>query len=264
MELAGKVVVVTGGGRGIGRAMCQQFAAEGLAGLVVADLDADATHDTAAQCGGVAAHADVGVERDVVELVQTAVDAFGRIDLFCSNAGVGGDGGVEVADEVWQRCWQINVMAHVYAARAVIPLMVAQGGGYLLQTVSAAGLLAAPMAMPYGAAKHAALALAESIAITYGGQGIKVSALCPGAVDTVLLMEQLDGRTRNAMLAVSPLRQPAEVAEAALAGIEQERFLILSHPEIAAQYRNRATDTDRWLNGVRRTLDRSHSGASPR
>lgn len=258
MELADKVVVVTGAGHGIGQALCQRFGREGLAGLVASDVDAESAATTAGSAGGIAVQADVGVERDVQRLVRTAWETFGRIDLFCSNAGVGGDGGVEADDEVWRHCWQVNVMGHVYAARAVIPRMAEQGGGYLLQTVSAAALLTGPGATPYTASKHAALALAESLAIDHAKDGITVSALCPGAVNTRLLMENIDAPTRAALLSVTRLVEPEDVAAAAVAGIQEERFLILSHPETAEQFRNRAHDPDRWLRGVRRALNADH------
>lgn len=254
MDAAGKVVVVTGGGRGIGRALARRLAREGLAGLVVGDLDIESARATADLCGGDAALTDVAVEQDVVDLVALCMKRFGRVDLFCSNAGTGGDGGIEALDTVWDRCWRVNVMAHVYAARAVIPVMLANGSGYLLNTVSAAGLLTAPLATPYGVSKHAALAFAESLAISYGSRGVTVSALCPGAVDTALLMEEVDPRTREAMLAVTEVQSAEQVAETAVSGIADERFLILTHPETAKQYQQRALDTDRWIRAAQRVM----------
>lgn len=254
MELTGKVIVVTGAARGIGRALCHRFHREQPAALVVSDIDAESAEATARSVGGLAVPADVGIEQDVVDLVGTALEEFGRIDLFCSNAGISGDGDVTADDDVWRRCWQVNVMAHVYAARAVIPHMVERGGGYLLQTVSAAALLTAPKAAAYTASKHAALALAESLAVDHAADGVKVSALCPGAVNTPLLMEDIDSTTRQALLYVSRLVEPADVAEVAVAGIQQERFLLLSHPEAAEQYRKRAADPERWLSSLRRVL----------
>ena len=192
MELTGKVAVVTGGGSGIGAALCRRFAAEGAKGVVVADLNADAALAVAEEIGGLAATVDVAVEADIVALVERAEEAYGPVDLFCSNAGIGGGGGIEQTDEAWDRIWQVNLMAHLYAARAVVPGMVARGEGYLLNTASAAGLLTNLGNAPYSVTKHAAVALAEWLAITYGDQGLKVSCLCPMGVRTPLLTDGLD------------------------------------------------------------------------
>ena len=254
MDLSGKHVVVTGGANGIGRALCERFSKEG-ARVTVADLDVTAAEAVAASFGGTAHRSDVAIETDVIDLVETAEADQGPIDLFCSNAGVGGDGGVEAPDEVWHRNWAVNVMAHVYAARILIPRMTARGGGYLLQTVSAAGILTSPGAAPYAAAKHAAIGLAEFISITYGGQGIKVSCLCPQAVNTRLLMEQSDPTVMRAMLAVADLIEPADVAAAVVTGLAREDFYIFPHPEAHEYYVRRASDPDRWLRGMRRFLE---------
>ena len=177
MKLDGKVVVVTGGGSGIGRAMLRRFAVEKPRALVVADRDRGAAEAVAAEVGGMAVECDVGREAEIAALVQRTLDAHGQIDLFCSNAGIAPTGGVEVADAEWTRVWEVNVMAHVWASRAVLPGMLARGSGYLLATASAAGLLSMIGAAPYAVTKHAAVSLAEWLAITYGDQGIKVS--CP-------------------------------------------------------------------------------------
>ena len=190
MKLEGKVVVVTGGANGIGSALSRRFAAEGAAGVVVADMDVAGAEKVAAEIGGLAVKTDVSRDVDVQGLVEQATAAYGRIDLFCSNAGIGGFvGGTEVPNDEWQRIWEINVMAHVYAARAVLPAMLARGEGYLLQTVSAAGLLTQIGSAPYSVTKHAAMAFAEWLSITYGDAGITVSALCPQGVRTRMLGE---------------------------------------------------------------------------
>lgn len=254
MELGGKVVVVTGGGSGIGRALCIRFAAEGAKAVVVADLNQEGAEQVASEVGGLAVRTDVSQESDVRALVDQAEDAYGPIDLFCSNAGIGGGGGVEVPDADWQRIWDVNLMAHVYAARAVVPGMVARGEGYLLNTASAAGLLANLGNAPYTVTKHAAVALAEWLAITYGGQGVKVSCLCPQGVRTPMLMGGLDADDPAAamVLASGGLIEPEELAEIVVAGLREERFLILPHPEVAEYYRRKADDPDRWIRGMQR------------
>ena len=249
MQLKGKVVVVTGGGNGIGRALCRRFAAEGTRAVIVADVQAAAAEQVAKEIGGKAIAANVGREPEVVRLVEQVIKEFGAIDLFCSNAGVGAKGGVEAADEEWLRSWEVNVMAHVYAARAVLPHMLARREGYLLQTVSAAGLLTQLGSAPYAVTKHAALALAEWILITHGDQGIKVSALCPQGVRTDMLKRAEFGG--GAFLLEGAL-EPEQVAEEVVKGLAEERFLILPHPEVAEFFRRKATDYERWLRGMRR------------
>jgi NAD(P)-dependent dehydrogenase (short-subunit alcohol dehydrogenase family) len=248
MELNGKVAVVTGGANGIGRALCERFASAG-AHVVVADVDASGAAEVARVVGGVAVEANVARDADVIRLTAEASTRFGRIDLFCSNAGIGVDGGPEASDEAWQRIWDVNVMAHVYAARAVLPQMLARKEGYLLQTVSAAGLLAQIGSAPYSVTKHAALAFAEWLSITYGDQGIRVSALCPQGVRTNMLLKAEFGG--GAFLLEGAL-EPAQVAEAVVQGLAEERFLILPHPEVAEYFKRKANDYDRWLRGMRR------------
>ncbi|MGH9657226.1 MAG: SDR family oxidoreductase, partial [Bryobacteraceae bacterium] len=225
---------------GIGRALCRRFAKEGLAGLVVADVDPAGAEAVASECGGVAAHCDAAVERDV----RALFDVYGRVDVFCSNAGIFVEGGVDVADAAWDRIWRVNVMAHIFAARA----MVERGGGYLLQTVSAAGLLTQIGSAPYAVTKHAALALAEWLAVTHGDAGLKVSCLCPQGVRTRMLGERPNFLTAGAI-------EPEAVAEAAVAGLDAERFLILPHPDVAEYFRRKASDYERWLRGMRRLRD---------
>ena len=246
MELRDKIAVVTGGATGIGRALCRRFAAEG-ARVVVADMDEPGAAEVAASVGGLAVTANVSVEADVIRLVAQATETFGRVDLFCSNAGVALDGGPEASDEGWQRIWSVNVMAHVYAARAVLPPMLERGDGYLLQTASAAGLLSQVGSAPYSVTKHAAVAFAEWLAITYGEQGIKVSCLCPQGVRTNMLE-----RARGGAFLRDGALDPDEVAAVVVAGLRDERFLILPHPEVLDYFRRKADDYDRWLRGMRR------------
>ena len=189
MELRDRICVVTGAASGIGQALCQRFAAEGARAVVLVDKDADGALATAETLGtrGTALTADVTVEADIEAVVERTEAEIGPIDLFASNAGILGFGGIEAPDTVWESVWSVNVLAHLYAARVMIPLMLERGGGYLLSTASAAGLLSQPGDAPYSVTKHAAVALAEWLAITYGDLGIKVSCVCPMAVDTAML-----------------------------------------------------------------------------
>jgi len=251
MRLTGKVVVVTGGGTGIGRALCRRFAAEGAKATVVADLNAATATQVADEIGGTAITADVSREADVVRLVTQTIAQHGAIDLFCSNAGIAVNGDEHTPDAEWARCWDVNVMAHVYAARAVVPHMLERGGGYLLQTVSAAGLLTHPQSATYAVTKHAALAFAEWLSMKYGDRGITVSALCPQGVRTdMLLRADIEG-TRRSFLLDSAL-EPEQVADDVVKGLAAERFLILPHGEVAEYVRRKANDHDRWLRGMRR------------
>jgi NAD(P)-dependent dehydrogenase (short-subunit alcohol dehydrogenase family) len=246
MNLNDRVAVVTGGANGIGRALCRRFAAEG-ARVVVADIDGDGAARLAKEIGGISARTDVAVESDIIRIVQQSTAAFGPIDLFCSNAGIATEGGGEVADEAWQRIWSINVMSHIYAARAVLPSMLKRGEGYLLQTVSAAGLLSQVGSAPYSVTKHAALAFGEWLSITYGDAGIRVSCLCPQGVRTNMLAQAAHG----SFLQEGAL-DPEQVAECVVAGLAEEKFLILPHPEVGEYFRRKAADYDRWIRGMRR------------
>ncbi len=250
MKIADKVVVVTGGAHGIGRALCHRFSADGAAFVGVVDYDDHGAQATAREIpNGHAFAANVASESELAEVVESVLKLHGRVDLLCSNAGIGVQGGEEVPDREWQRIWDINVMAHVYAARAVLPSMLARGDGYLLQTVSAAGLLTQIGSAPYAVTKHAALAFAEWLSVTYGDQGIKVSALCPQGVRTRMLEGAEFGE-------VEFLRQgalePDYVAAEVVKGLEAENFLILPHPEVAEYIRRKAGDYDRWLRGMRK------------
>lgn len=235
---------------GIGRALCQRFAAEGARAVVVADLEFDKAEQVASEIGGVAVKTDVSNEADIVNLVKQATEQFGQIDLFCSNAGIiGKPGGAEVSNEDWQEIFGVNVMAHIYAARAVLPQMIERGEGYLLQTASAAGLLTQIGSAPYSVTKHAAVAFAEWLSITHAAQGIKVSCLCPQGVRTRMLLGE-DGQGENFLVAGSVSAE--EVADCVIKGLADERFLILPHPEVADYFQRKANDYDRWLRGMRR------------
>lgn len=254
MELAGKHVVVTGAGSGIGRACAIRFAAEG-ARVVVADLNASAAEHVAGEIGdALALGVDVGSEVSIQALVDRAVqDA--PIDLFFSNAGIAGPpGGPEAPDDALQRTWEINVMAHVWAARAVLPAMRERGHGYLLSTASAAGLLTQVTALGYSMTKHAAVAVAEWLAIAYGDDGIKVSCLCPQAVRTPMLDLALEDPVGAAPLMAGGLLEPEDVAAAVVAGLREEQFLILPHAEVARHLALKGAQPERWLSGMRRIV----------
>jgi NAD(P)-dependent dehydrogenase (short-subunit alcohol dehydrogenase family) len=253
MELRDKVVLVTGGADGIGRALCRRFVAEGVRGLAVVDRQAEAAADLADELGptAMALTADVADEADVVAAVHATEARFGPIDLLVSNAGIGTGGGVEAPNEAWQQIWEVNLMAHVYAARAVLPGMIARGEGYLLNTASAAGLLTNIGAAPYSVTKHAAVALAEWLAITHGDQGVKVSCLCPQGVRTNMLLGGADDPAGAVVLAQGAI-EPEDVAEAVVQGLRAESFLILPHPEVLTHFQRKAGDYDRWLGGMRK------------
>jgi NAD(P)-dependent dehydrogenase (short-subunit alcohol dehydrogenase family) len=255
VELAGKVAVVTGGASGIGRALCRRFASEG-ASVVVADVDVPGAAAVAREVDGLAVPGDMSVEADVTALIDATLLSYGRIDLFCANAGIlwgspPGDPaaviGPDAPDEAWERMWRVNVLAHVYAARAVVPLMLDQGGGHILVTASAAGLLTVLGNAPYALTKHAAVALAEWLAITYGDRGLKVSCLCPEFVRTDMLASA-GGHLGTAAGVI----EPEDVAALVVEGLRDERFLILPHPQVAEYFRRKADDYDRWLAGMRR------------
>ncbi len=248
MELTGKVIVVTGAGHGIGRALCRRFARENPRGIVVSDIDEDAARQVAGECEGLAIGCDVRRETDMVRLVAETEQSLGPVDVFCSNAGVIFPAGLEAPDDQWRQMMDVNFMAHLYAARAVLPGMVSRGQGYLLQTASAAGLLTELSSAPYSVTKHAVVALAEWLSITYGDRGIKVSCICPQGVRTRML--ESDHPVAR-MLEPSAV-DAEEVAEKAVEGLREERFLILPHPEVADFVRRRASDHDRWLAGMRR------------
>jgi len=247
MELKGKVAVITGGSGGIGRAMAKAFLDEGARAVMLADLDPAATAAAARELGCDGMGCDVTDESQIVALVQRTLERYGQIDLFCSNAGAGGEGVlIDAANEVWQKQWELHVMAHVYAARAVLPAMIERGEGYLLNTASAAGLLAALGSGPYTVTKAAAVKLAEFIAITHGDDGIKVSVLCPQGVNTAMAPKRLgDGQTDGII-------EPGQLARTVVEALREERFHVLPHPEVEDYVRRKGDNIDRWLAGMRR------------
>jgi len=256
MELRDKVAVVTGGANGIGAALARRFAAEAARAVVVVDLDLARAEAVAHEVKGVAFRADVGVEADIARVARETEQRFGGIDLWCSNAGIFFPGGVETPNEQWQKIWDVNVMAHAYAARAVLPGMLARGGGYLLHTASAAGLLSQIGSATYSVTKHAVVALAEWLSITHGEQGIKVSVLCPQAVRTNMIA----GTEEGGVAGVDGVIEPEQVAQTVIEGLADERFLILPHPQVADYVRRKATNRDRWLAGMRRLQRRFLEG----
>jgi NAD(P)-dependent dehydrogenase (short-subunit alcohol dehydrogenase family) len=249
MEVADRVVVVTGGANGIGKALARRFATAGAETVIVVDVDGDGAWSVAREIGGMAIRCDVSVESEVAQLVEKVHIAKGRIDVFCSNAGIAVGGGPEASSADWQRIWDVNVMAHVYVARHALPSMLARKEGYIVGTVSAAGLLNHMFAAPYGVTKAAALSFFEWLSITHGDDGIRISCLCPQGVKTDMLAAErrkgLDFLTDGAL-------EPDQVAEIVLQGIRDEKFLILPHPEVADYFARKATDYDRWLKGMRR------------
>ncbi|HWG61806.1 MAG TPA: SDR family oxidoreductase [Streptosporangiaceae bacterium] len=245
-SVAGARVVITGAGSGIGAALARRFADED-ARVVVNDINADAALAVAGSFGGIAVPGDAAGEEGVAHLIDQATEALGGIDMFCANAGIGPAGGEDAPEAAWDACWQVNVMAHVRAARMLTGPWLARGSGHLICTVSAAGLLTMLGSAPYSVTKHAALAFAEWMAATYAHRGITVQAICPQGVQTPLL--EAAGPAGQAILSDSAIT-PEAVAEAVIAGIADGRFLILPHPEVAAMYAGRAADPDRWLGGM--------------
>lgn len=259
MELKDKVVVVTGAARGIGRALARRFATDGAAAVIAADLDGPGAEEVAAEIGATSIQCDVSREGDIARLVEHVEGAHGRIDIFCSNAGIAVGGGPEASNDDWQRIWDVNVMSHVYVARHVLPGMIRRHDGYIVGTVSAAGLLNHVFAAPYAATKAAALSLFEWLSIAHGDDGIRISCLCPQGVKTDMLEQE---RSRLGMdFLTSGALEPQEVADAVVKGIADERFLILPHPEVDEFFRRKADDYDRWLRGMRRLRSRLLAGA---
>lgn len=252
MRVEGKVVVVTGGASGIGKALCERFASEGAAAVVVSDINAAGARQVAEKLSSrtrtMAVETDVSREDSVSSLVEETVAAYGHIDLFCSNAGIFLPGGETVATEDWLRIWNINVMAHIHAARAVLPHMLSRGEGYLLNTASAAGLLSQIGSAPYAVTKHAAIGFAEWISITYGNRGIKTSVLCPQAVDTAMI----GGVQSGGVAGVDGVLGPEVLAQAVIETLDKEEFLCLPHPQVRTYMQRKAADYDRWLTGMSR------------
>jgi NAD(P)-dependent dehydrogenase (short-subunit alcohol dehydrogenase family) len=253
MDLKDKVAIITGGNGGIGRAMAHEFLNEGAKGVVISDLDPDQVQHVSNKLGCLGFAADVTKESEVTALVDYAVSHFGQVDLYCSNAGALSKGGLllDASDELWQSQWEVHVMAHIYAARACLPSMIARGNGYFLITASAAGLLAAMGTGPYTVSKAAAVKLAEFMAITHGDDGIKVSVLCPQGVNTAMAPRSLgDGQTDGVI-------EPEQLAKTVVDTLNEERFHVLPHPEVEEYVRRKGNDIDRWLAGMRRLRQRS-------
>ena len=252
MKTEGKIVVVTGAAQGIGQALSERFQQEGARHVVVVDRNAEGVLAVARAIGATAFTCDVSVEHELRQVVEETEARQGPIDLFCSNAGVADPdpdpaNSASAPDAVWMRAWAINVMAHVYAARILVPRFTLRGGGYFLNTVSAAGLLNQIGSAVYATTKHAAVGFAENLAISHGDQGIKVSILCPQGVDTPMVRNAPPGPQT-----VDGVISTAELADAVIRGLEAERFLILPHPQVAAYMTRKTADYDRWLNGMRR------------
>lgn len=254
MNIEGKTVVVTGGASGIGRALARRFAAEGAARICVADVQRMPLANVADEVEGIGIPCDVAVEDEVRALVHRAEAAMGRIDIFCSNAGIAHLGDEFAPNDLWQQNWDVHVMAHVYAARAVVPGMLERGGGYLVNTASAAGLLSHVDSATYSVTKHAAVAFAEWLSINYGNRGIRVSVLCPQAVRTAMTQ----GREAS-VASVDGMMEPETLAQCVVETMAREAFLILPHPEVLAYFRRKGEDYDRWLGGMRR-LKQKYSG----
>lgn len=250
MDMNGKVAVVTGGASGIGKAIAKEFANAG-AKVAIADVSLERAKEAAGEISGLAIKVDVTREEDIKTAVYKVETELGPIDLFCSNAGVffGETGNAASAsNDAWQTCWDIHVMSHVYAARAVLPSMLERGDGYLLNMASAAGLLSQIGDAAYSATKHAAVGFAESLAISHGDDGIKVSVICPQYVATPMLgYEDGTNDIRNEGTLTSE-----EVAKTILKGVEEERFLILTHKEVRDYVQHKAADTERWIEGMQK------------
>lgn len=250
MKINGKNIIITGGASGIGKALALRFHAEGARGITVADMQAEPLQEVADQVGGIAVVGNVTDEAHIKDLVAQAEAAYGPVDIFVSNAGIARMGWEESPDETWQLNWNIHVMAHVYAARAVVDKMIANGGGYLVNTASAAGLLSQVDSATYAVTKHAAVAFAETLSIRYGDKGVRVSVLCPQQVRTAMTENNLEG-----VAGVDGTMEPEELAEHVVRSMDKEEFLILPHEQVIDYMRRKTSDYDRWLGGMRKLRD---------
>ncbi len=246
MEIEGKIAVVTGAASGIGKALCPALNAAGTRKVVCADPNGEGAAETAREIDGAAYEVDVSKESDIRELIEVTEDQHGPIDLFVSNAGIIHRGGLEIVNDDWQKIWDVNVMAHVWAARHVVPKMIERGGGYLLNTASAAGLLNQVGAASNAVTKHGAVGLAEWLALTCGDDGIKVSVLCPQAVRTGMTADP------NPVAAQDGLLEAGPVADLCIQTIRDEKFLVLPHPEVLTYMQRKTDDYDRWIGGMQR------------
>ena len=247
MEIKNKVAVITGGASGIGKAMAARFVKEGASAVVIADVN-PALDEVAEELGVKAIKTNVAKESDVKHLISTAEQELGQIDLLCNNAGIGVGGGPETPNEDWQRIWDINVMGHVFATRAALPDMLQRGDGYILNTASAAGLLTQVGSAPYAVTKHAAVAYAEWLAVTYGDRGIKVSALCPQAVRTAMTANTKGGGVAG----LDGMMEPDQLCDSVIETLAAETFLVLPHPEVLTYMQRKTADYDRWISGMKR------------
>jgi NAD(P)-dependent dehydrogenase (short-subunit alcohol dehydrogenase family) len=257
MHPRGKVCVVTGAASGIGEAVARAFAAAGAKGVVVADLDAAKLAALADDIGALAVPTDVAREADINALIDAAEARFGQVDVFYSNAGVSRPGMQDAPDDIWELNWRVHVLSHVFAARRLVPGMLARGEGYLLNTASAAGLLTSMTSIPYGVTKSAAVSFAEHLAIQYGDRGIRVSVLCPQSVLTGMTRAE-----RPSVASADGVMMPAEVARVVIAAMEAERFMILSHEVVADYEQRKVSNRDRWLAGMRRLRQRVYGGSA--
>jgi len=267
MELAGKVVVITGGGSGIGAALAKTMAKAGARHIVVSDINYENAQAIAEEVNGTAKLVDVSEEEQIMQLVDSVEDQYGPIDIFCSNAGYVTNAGLEDTNERITQMWEVHVMAHVYAARAVLPQMIANGGGYLLNTASAAGLLTQIGSLAYSVTKGAAVSLAQWLAITHHHQGIRVSVLCPQAVRTGIIANSPDTVAgeeaeweEGGVASSDGILEPDSVAQDCISAINDERFLVLPHQQVIDYMKYRAEDIDRWLNGMRRFQEKLYEG----
>jgi NAD(P)-dependent dehydrogenase (short-subunit alcohol dehydrogenase family) len=254
MRVKDKVCVVTGAASGIGEAVARAYAEAGARGVVVADLKTSRDRLAAVAGGidGLAVTADVGLEEDVKAVISAAEDKYGPVDVFFSNAGLSRKGQESASDADWDVSWRVHVMSHVFAARALVPGMLARGSGYLLNTASAAGLLASLNSMPYGVTKHAAVALAEHLAIQYGDRGIRVSVLCPQAVQTGM------STPGPSAARVDGVMMPDEIGRLVVEAMEAERFMILSHATVQTYLQRKAANIQRWIGGMQRLRDKTY------
>ena len=248
MELKDKIIVITGAASGIGRAMALRFATEAPRRIICADINLIGAKETASAVRGVALQVDVGLAPEICRLIEIVENEIGPIDLFCSNAGIYTAGGVDLPDTDWQQLWDINVMAHVQAARELVPRMAARGGGYLFNTASAAGLLNQIGSAAYGVTKHAAVGLAEWLALTHGDAGIKVSVMCPQAVRTEMIRD-----LGTNVASIDGILEPDVLAETCLQAIREEVFLVLPHPEVLRYMRVKSENYERWIGGMRKS-----------
>jgi len=246
MRVKDKVAIVTGGSNGIGAALCRRLAQEKAGAVVVADIDVQGAQSLAGEINGMAVRCDVAKEEEIFKLVQQTEDRFGPVDLYFSNAGIMIQGLLEVANEDWRRIWEINVMSHIYGARAVIPGMLERGSGGFVITASAAGLLNQIDSTPYSTTKHAAVGVADNLAINYGDRGIQISVICPMAVRSLMT------RDGGGIAALDGMLEAEQVAEDVMAALEEERYMVMPHPKVKDYLQRKAADYDRWVKGMQR------------